>query len=247
MFIEEDDDRKQQFRCQVVREQPFRSTSNDVSQVTDRCNVDYQFLPCAPPLPPDTEDSDVVQLAVDSALAMPASDSATTQQDDALQSVARRRVRTKTRFGATKADTQLRTQVRFKRPPWFPRTSTMSPRELRCIQSFAASFEKAASMDFYITKYQGKPMESLTPLFRCMTQGIHRLECQEAEEEKAAQEKERNEVSEGENADVEPARKKSVRQWKHRTTLSPLDHSTGFHGKPLFLAFCGRASHSCFY
>ena len=43
-------------------------------------------------------------------------------------------------------------------------------------------------MDFYITKYQGKPMESLTPLFRCMTQGIHRLACQEAEEEKAAQE-----------------------------------------------------------
>ena len=104
MFIEEDDDRKQQFRCQVVREQPFRSTSSDVSQVTDRCNVDYQFLPCAPPLPPDTEDSDVVQLAVDSALAMPASDSATTQQGDAPQSAARRRVRTKTRFGATKAD-----------------------------------------------------------------------------------------------------------------------------------------------
>ena len=38
-------------------------------------------------------------------------------------------------------------------------------------------------MDFYITKYQGKPMESLTPLFKCMTDGVHRLERQEAQEE----------------------------------------------------------------
>ena len=173
MFIAEDDERKQQFRCQVVREQPFRSTSSDVSQATDRCNVDYQFLPCAPPLPPDAEDSDATQLVVDSALPLPPPDSATTEQGDVLQladtaigvakSAARRRLRTKTRSGATKAGTQLRTQVRFKRPPWFPRTSTMSSRELRCIQSFAASFEKAASIDFYITKHQGKPMESVTP------------------------------------------------------------------------------------
>ena len=37
-------------------------------------------------------------------------------------------------------------------------------------------------MDFYITKYQGKPMESLTPLFRSMTDGVHRLERQEEQE-----------------------------------------------------------------
>ena len=179
MFIAEDDERKQKFRCQVVREQPFRSTSSDVSQATDRCNVDYQFLPCAPPLPPDAEDSHVTQLAVDPpalpnncALPLPPPDSATTQHGDVLQLAdtaigaansgaqpsARRRLRTKTRLGATKAVSQLRSQVRFKRPPWFPRTATLSSRELRCIQSFAASFEKAAAMDFYITKYQGKPM-----------------------------------------------------------------------------------------
>ena len=70
MFIEEDDDRKQQFRYQVVREQPFRSTSNDVSQVTDRCNVDYQFLACVPPLPPEAEDGDAYQLAGTSALVL---------------------------------------------------------------------------------------------------------------------------------------------------------------------------------
>ena len=34
VFIAEDDERKQEFRCQVVREQPFRSTSNDVSQAS---------------------------------------------------------------------------------------------------------------------------------------------------------------------------------------------------------------------
>ena len=41
-------------------------------------------------------------------------------------------------------------------------------------------------MGFYITKYQGKPMESLTPLFLAMTDGIHRLEKQEQQEQEAA-------------------------------------------------------------
>ena len=36
--IEESDDRNQHCRCQVKREQPFRSASNDVCQVCDRCN-----------------------------------------------------------------------------------------------------------------------------------------------------------------------------------------------------------------
>ena len=42
-------------------------------------------------------------------------------------------------------------------------------------------------MDFYITKYQGKMMESLTPLFQTMTSGIHRLEEQERQEEEELQ------------------------------------------------------------
>ena len=46
--IEETDDRNQQFRCQLKRKHPLRSTSNDICQVFDRCNVDYQFLGCAP-------------------------------------------------------------------------------------------------------------------------------------------------------------------------------------------------------
>ena len=38
-------------------------------------------------------------------------------------------------------------------------------------------------MDFYITKYQCKAMEALTPLFKCMTDGANRLERQEEQEE----------------------------------------------------------------
>ena len=53
--------------------------------------------------------------------------------------------------------------------------------------SFAGSFRKAAAMDFYITKYQGKPMESLTPLFKSMTEGVIRLERQEEEEQAEAE------------------------------------------------------------
>ena len=49
------------------------------------------------------------------------------------------------------------------------------------LENFAAAFRKAFAIDFYITKYQGKMMQSLTPLFQTMTEGLHRL----AEEEKA--------------------------------------------------------------
>ena len=47
-YIADTDDRNQEFRCQVLREQPLRGTTTEVSQVTERCNVDYQFLSCAP-------------------------------------------------------------------------------------------------------------------------------------------------------------------------------------------------------
>ena len=42
-------------------------------------------------------------------------------------------------------------------------------------------------MDFYITKYQCKAMEALTPLFKCMTDGVHRLEREEEQEEAEAE------------------------------------------------------------
>ena len=77
---------------------------------------------------------------------------------------------------------------RSKKPPWFPDAAKLSSGERASIQSFAAAFQKAASMDFYMTQYQGKAMESLTPLFKEMTEGIHRLQRQEAEEEAKAME-----------------------------------------------------------
>ena len=75
-----------------------------------------------------------------------------------------------------------------QRPAWFPGIfAALSAKERACVVSFAASFRKAAAMDFYITKYQGKPMESLTPLFQCMTDGVIRLERQEEVEEAEAE------------------------------------------------------------
>ena len=42
------------------------------------------------------------------------------------------------------------------------------------------------AMDYYITKYQGKMMQSMTPLFAAMTQGIRKLEEQEKQAEQLA-------------------------------------------------------------
>ena len=101
------------------------------------------------------------------------------------------------------------TKPRLKRPSWFPKSGTLAANEMKCLRSFTASFQKAAVMDFYITKYQGKPMESLTPLFKCMTEGVQRLAHQEAEEEKAAVEATRA-IVQAENQ--KPPRKKQKTQ-----------------------------------
>ncbi len=75
-----------------------------------------------------------------------------------------------------------------QRPAWFPGIfAALSTKEQACVVSFAASFRKAATMDFYITKYQGKPMESLTPLFLSLTDGVIRLERQEEVEQAEAE------------------------------------------------------------
>ena len=79
--------------------------------------------------------------------------------------------------------------TKSQRPAWFPGIFSALPAgERACVVSFAASFRKAASMDFYINKYQGKLMESMTPFFQCMTDGVMRLQAQEQEEQKAAEE-----------------------------------------------------------
>ena len=42
-----------------------------------------------------------------------------------------------------------------------------------------SAFRKMHAMDYYITKYQGKMMQSMTPLFSAVTQGTRKLEGQE--------------------------------------------------------------------
>ena len=70
---------------------------------------------------------------------------------------------------------------------WLYACGPLQPADQAVVESFQTAFQKAFAMDFYITKYQGKMMESLTPLFQTMTSGIHRLEHQEKEEADAAQ------------------------------------------------------------
>ena len=57
----------------------------------------------------------------------------------------------------------------------------------RCFSACCRLSPKVYAMDFYITKYQGKMMESLTPLLQTMTTGIQRLAQQEKEEAEKAQ------------------------------------------------------------
>jgi hypothetical protein len=66
------------------------------------------------------------------------------------------------------------------------------------VGAVGSAFRKMHAMDYYITKYQGKMMQSMTPLFAAMTQGIRKLEEQERQAEKLADK----------DPEEEPARKK---------------------------------------
>ena len=161
-FIEESDDRSQQSRCQVKRLQPFRSASNDVSQVCDRCNVDYQFLPCVP-----------------SEVPTPAASGSTTpliaEVASSAQPPKRRRV--------TKKSAPMKTPKNTRK--WCYGAGRLPAEAIPALEAFSVAFRKAYVMDFYITKYQGKMLESLTPLFQTMLSGTQRLEQEEQQEEEA--------------------------------------------------------------
>ena len=106
-----------------------------------------------------------------------------------------------------------------QRPAWFPGIfRALSAKERACVASFAGAFRKAAAMDFYITKYQGKPMETLTPLFQCMTDGVIRLERQEEVEEAEAEEAEAE--TDGDPAPKKRKTKEDVIRRARRLTLS---------------------------
>ncbi|MCP4206292.1 MAG: hypothetical protein GY767_04500, partial [Shimia sp.] len=207
--IADTDERNQEFRCQVRREQPFRSTSNDVAQVTDRCNVDFQFLFCAPPLPAEDARLAPRTTGEHSSASQPAAPAGS----ETAPRPKRTRLMQKTPDVRQRA--ALVTRPR-RRPAWFPATATLSQSEHACIEGFAASFQKAAAMDFYITKYQGKPMESLTPLFMSMSSGIHRLEKQEEQEEAEANAARLAVEADGDAAEPAPKRRKTIEDLSRR-------------------------------
>ncbi len=146
-FIDFSDDRNQRCRCQVRRDQPFRSASNDVCQVTDRCNVDFQFLMCAP-----DEAADAAEALQPGGAAQSAQDAAPAPA--AAQPAKRRRLTKKT---ATKKAVVPRKHISSGKK-WLYGCGSLQAEDAAVVESFQAAFQKAFSMDFYITKYQGKMM-----------------------------------------------------------------------------------------
>ena len=57
-----------------------------------------------------------------------------------------------------------------------------APLMRRCFHTIVAMFQAAHNTDYYITKYQGKPMEHLSGLLQNMTIGLRRLEFEEEQE-----------------------------------------------------------------
>ena len=193
-YIETSAERTEQYRCKVKRAQPFRSASSDVCQAADQCNVDFQFLPCAPILEED-------ETAPDLAAASHA--------------------------GASPAPAK---QTVKSAPQWLGGVlwRSLSPARRNVVNSVSSAFRKMHAMDFYITKYQGKMMQSMTPLFAAMTQGIRKLE----EQEKQAEELVDKDPVE------KPARKKRKTKEDLQRLRSPSEmHSLKLHGEQMLLAF----------
>ena len=84
--------------------------------------------------------------------------------------------------------------------------SPLSADAAEILQCITDAFRKAMAMDYYITKYQSKQMEALTPLFKSLLPGIQRLAA-EQEEEDAAKEVERQRA-EGAGDEEGPSRKR---------------------------------------
>jgi hypothetical protein len=62
----------------------------------------------------------------------------------------------------------------------------------RCFHSIVAMHQAAHNCDFYITKYQGKPMEQLQGLLTHLALGLRRLEAEdEADTQTSAEERAR--------------------------------------------------------
>ncbi len=122
---------------------PFRSASNDVCQVTDRCNVDFQFLMCAP-----DETADAAEALQPCGAAQSAHDSA--HAPAAAQPAKRRRLTKKTATkknpGATKAMAPRQHLSGSKK--WLYGCASLQLEDAAVVESFQVAFQKAFSMDF---------------------------------------------------------------------------------------------------
>ncbi len=180
-YIAETDDRNQEFRCQARREQTFHSTSNDAAQVSNRCNVDFQFLFCAPPAPPDEQDG-----------RNSAPQSACSTEAPPPPAPKRRRRWTKAALTTVASQPRLAPSTAF-----LPGEASLSLAVRRCIHGFTTAFQQGRCPGLlHHTKYPGKSRESLMPLFMTMTQGIQCLESQELQEEAEAEAARRNRLEE---------------------------------------------------
>jgi hypothetical protein len=86
------------------------------------------------------------------------------------------------------------------------------------------------AMDYYITKYQGKMMQSMTPLFAAMTQGIRKLrQARRAREASGTASRQR------------PCRRAGQEKTKNKRRSAEAGaaemHSLSLHGEQMLLAF----------
>ena len=149
-FIASTNERNEFCKPVLERKTPFRSASTDAGQNWGRCNIDFQFMPRT--LDPDTLFADSAAQPAESHL----------NGDSAVQPAV---------LQVNPKDALAMYGVRRKMPS--------SPLLRRCFQSLVAMFQAAHNCDFYITKYQAKPMEQLQSLLTNIASALRRLEQEE--------------------------------------------------------------------
>ena len=149
-FIASTNERNEFCKPVLERKTPFRSASTDAGQNWGRCNIDFQFMPRT--LDPDTLFADSAAQPAESHL----------NGDSAAQPAV---------LQVNPKDALAMYGVRRKMPS--------SPLLRRCFHSLVAMFQAAHNCDFYITKYQAKPMEQLQSLLTNIASALRRLEQEE--------------------------------------------------------------------
>ena len=161
-YVEASSTAQDRYWCKVKREQPFRSASNDCAQSGNRCNTDFQYLATAPLLPEEVRQESTEALELGGA--------ADVQHEAASLPGPGRREKRGVGIQLTCLGVAGGKQ--------------MSEGARLVVESSVDAFRKAMAMDYYITKYQGKMMQALSPLFKTLLNGIRRLRAEEEAEER---------------------------------------------------------------